>query len=56
MYHEILEHRWHLSEARGADVSLEEATRWYVDSVLKEAPEERTLLAQAGDMLESGLA
>ena len=55
MYHEILEHRSYLSEARGGDVGLEEAARSYADSVLKEAPEERTLLAQ-GDMLESGLA
>jgi hypothetical protein len=45
MYHEILEHRWYLSEARGRDVGLEEAARSYAEKVLLEAPEERTLLA-----------
>jgi hypothetical protein len=55
MYHEILEHRWHLSEERGSDVGLDEAARSYVETVLNEAPEERTLLAQS-DALYGGLA
>lgn len=45
IFHEILVHRWYLSEAGSRDVGLAEATRSYVDSVLAEAPEERTLLA-----------
>jgi len=45
LFHEILEHRWYLSEAKGSDVGLAEAARSYADEVLKEAPEERTLLA-----------
>jgi hypothetical protein len=48
MFHEILVHRWYLSEARGSDVGLEEAARSYVETVLTEAPEERTLLALGG--------
>ena len=46
MYHELLEHRWYLSEQQGEDVGLEEATRSYADTVLKGAPAERTLLAE----------
>jgi hypothetical protein len=54
LYHELLEHRWYLSEQRGGDVGLDEAVRSYADTVLKEAPEERTLLAQSDDVV--GLA
>jgi hypothetical protein len=54
MYHEILEHRWYLSEARGSDVGVQEAARSYAEKVLEEAPEERTLLAR-GDA-DIGLA
>jgi hypothetical protein len=49
MFHEILVHRWYLSESRGRDVGLAEAARSYVETVLKEAPEERTLLARQDD-------
>ena len=38
MYHEILEHRWYLSEARGSDVGVQEAARSYAEKVLEEAP------------------
>jgi hypothetical protein len=44
MFHEILVHRWYLSEARGSDVGIEEAAKSYVETVLAEAPEERLLL------------
>jgi Domain of unknown function (DUF4032)/Lipopolysaccharide kinase (Kdo/WaaP) family len=44
MYHEILVHRWYLSEARGRDVGLEEAAKSYVETVLAEAPEERAIV------------
>jgi hypothetical protein len=44
MFHELLEHRWYLSEARGRDVGLAEAARSYAQTVLPEAPEERTIL------------
>ena len=35
IFHEILEHRWYLSEARGADVGMPYASKSYVDNVLK---------------------
>ncbi len=43
-YHQLLEHRWFLSEAAGADVGLEAAVASYVESVLRHAPDERTLV------------
>jgi hypothetical protein len=45
LYHEINEHRWFLSEARGHDVGREAAVRSYVDSVLKSVPDTRVDLA-----------
>lgn len=45
VFHEILQHRWFLSERRGADVGLEAAVASYVSDVLRHAPDERTVLA-----------
>jgi hypothetical protein len=44
VFHEVLEHRWFLSEARGRDVGTEEATRSYIDTVLRFVPDEHRLL------------
>jgi hypothetical protein len=44
LYHEVLEHRWFLSEAAGRDVGMEEAVRSYVQNVLAFAPDERSVL------------
>jgi Domain of unknown function (DUF4032)/Lipopolysaccharide kinase (Kdo/WaaP) family len=49
MFHEILEHRWYLSEAAGKDVGLEKAVRSYVDQVLRPAPDERTVFSHAAE-------
>ncbi len=46
VFHEILDHRWHLSEEAGFDVGLELAVISYVDNVLRLVPNERKLLAQ----------
>jgi hypothetical protein len=35
VFHEILEHRWYLSETRGADVDMVEAVDDYVDRELR---------------------
>ena len=40
MFHEILEHRWFLSEQRGHPVHTVEAARSYIDNVLTARPEE----------------
>lgn len=44
LYHELLEHRWYLSEREGRDVGLDEATASYLDTVLRGLPDEKTLL------------
>jgi len=40
LYHQLLEHRWFMSEQRRRDVSLEDALDSYVDTVLVDAPDE----------------
>ena len=40
VFHEILEHRWFLSEQRGRPVNTEVAARSYIDNVLTARPEE----------------
>ena len=40
VFHEILEHRWFLSEHRGEPVSLPEASDSYIETVLTARPEE----------------
>jgi hypothetical protein len=44
-FHELLHHRWYLSEKAGRDVGLDEAVRSYVEDVLRHAPDERTMLS-----------
>jgi hypothetical protein len=39
IFHEILEHRWYMSERAGRDVGTRAAARSYFDRVLPEAPE-----------------
>ena len=41
LYHEVLEHRWFLSEGAGHEIPLPEAAQSYVRSVLKHRPDER---------------
>lgn len=44
IYHEVLEHRWFLAEAAGRPVSLEKATRSYIDNVLRFRSDEQAVL------------
>lgn len=44
LYHEVLEHRWYLSEQRGADIGLDETIASYIDSVLVHKPDEAAVL------------
>jgi tRNA A-37 threonylcarbamoyl transferase component Bud32 len=41
LYHELLEHRWFLSEQAGRDVGLPKATTAYVENVLRPAADEK---------------
>jgi hypothetical protein len=44
VYHEILEHRWYLSEAAGHDVGLDEAVADYLSDVLPHIPDPNALV------------
>jgi hypothetical protein len=44
LFHELLEHRYFLSEAAGHEVDNETAIRSYIDSVLRFRPQERVIL------------
>ena len=39
IFHEILEHRWYMSEAAGRDVGTTAAARSYFDTVLPAVPQ-----------------
>ena len=50
LYHQVLEHRWFLSEAAGFDIGLVDAVDAYVRDVLAKAPDEQiTLTGSAMD-------
>jgi hypothetical protein len=44
LYHEVLEHRWYLSERRGRDVGLTTSVNSYIRSVLVHKPDEAAVL------------
>jgi hypothetical protein len=46
VFHEVLEHRWFLSEREGRDVGIHQAVRSYVGQVLPLKPDERSVLAE----------
>ena len=46
VFHEVLEHRWFLSEKAGVDVGIDEAVRTYVAEVLPGKPDERAVLGE----------
>jgi hypothetical protein len=51
VFHEILEHRWYLSEREGRQVELLDATRSYIETVLRKRPEEAITGADNPDLL-----
>lgn len=46
VFHEVLEHRWYLSEAAGSDIGLGTAIRSYIDNVLAHKPDEKAVLGR----------
>ena len=44
VFHQVLEHRWFLSEQAGKDVGIDEAVRSYVERELPTRPAERVIL------------
>ena len=49
LYHQVLEHRWFISEKAGGDVGMKETVDSYVRDVLRPAPAEQ-LVATADDL------
>ena len=49
VFHEVLEHRWFLSERAGRDVGLDKAIDDYVSRVLVTKPDEQAVLGAAND-------
>jgi hypothetical protein len=49
VFHQVLEHRWFLSERAKRDIGIDEAVRSYVASELPQRPPERVILEPAGD-------
>ena len=49
VFHQVLEHRWFLSEKAGKDVGIDEAVRAYVASVLPNKPPERVVIEVPAD-------
>jgi hypothetical protein len=45
LFHEVLEHRWYMSQARGRAVPLAEVLTSYIDDVLRHRRDEATLMA-----------
>lgn len=43
-FHEVLEHKWFLSEQRGLDVSFDDTVRHYILNVLIHRPDEKSLM------------
>jgi hypothetical protein len=44
LFHELLNHRWYLSEAAGHDVGMAEAVNSFIEQVLPEVPDERSTI------------
>jgi hypothetical protein len=51
IFHEILEHRWFLSERAGHEVDIMETTRSYIDNVLARRPDEVVTAADDPEVL-----
>ena len=54
VFHEVLEHRWYVSENAGQEIPLEQAARSYVTKVLRNRPDERERLTSADDLAPAG--
>jgi len=51
IFHEILVHRWYLSERAGQEVGIFETARDYIDNVLTTKPDELVTAAVDGPAL-----
>ncbi len=51
IFHELLEHRWYLSERSGSEAGIVDAARSYIDDVLSQRPEELITADDDPDLL-----
>jgi tRNA A-37 threonylcarbamoyl transferase component Bud32 len=47
LFHELLDHRWYLSEAAGHDVGMADAVASFIEHVLPDVPDERATIGLA---------
>lgn len=52
LFHEVLVHRWYMSEAAERDVGMDAATKSYIDNVLRYRPDEQAVLGTPVDEVE----
>ena len=50
IFHEVLEHRWYMSEAAGYDVSMQDAVADYVANVLANRPDEHAIISKKEEL------
>jgi hypothetical protein len=50
VYHEVLEHRWFLSEKAGSEVPLDKAAEGYVRTILRQLPDEAVAMTAVDGM------
>ena len=56
IYHELLDHRWYLSEQQGRDVPMKQAAKSYVNNILPSRPDEQAILGvQAGEIPDTDM-
>ncbi|MDR6939799.1 DUF4032 domain-containing protein [Arcanobacterium hippocoleae] len=46
IFHEILDHRWYMSEQAGYEIMMPEATQSYINQILASRPDEKALLGR----------
>jgi hypothetical protein len=54
IYHEVLEHRWYLSEQSGVEVGTMDAAQSYVENVLRHKPDEEAVLEEPPTVASTG--
>ncbi|MDO5724057.1 MAG: DUF4032 domain-containing protein [Flaviflexus sp.] len=50
IFHELLEHRWYMSERAGHDVTMADAVKSYIDSILVHRRDEKSFLDSPGEI------
>ena len=49
LYHEVLQHRWFMSEKAGKDVGRDVAVKDYIQKILVNKPEEKAIIGSKID-------